>query len=98
MGSVGKERMKEINDKNQVEELYNANNMALGKVELLKDGYIINLDNEPLHDQTIHGLKPRRWHIYEVVDHNIVSLSSLSDEELERLKKFLVEKPWKSVV
>jgi hypothetical protein len=79
----------------EIKDLYNANDMALGRVEFLKDGYIINLDNEPLHNETIHGLKPRRWHIYEVIDHKIISLSSLSDKELERLNNFLATKPWK---
>lgn len=74
---------------NEIVELYNANEMSLGKVSFLKDGYIINIDNEPLHNEKIHGLSPQRWHIYAVKDNAIIQLISLNDIKLAELIKYL---------
>jgi hypothetical protein len=77
--------------KDEITELYNINNIPLKKVEFLRDGFVINIDNAPLHNEKIHNLMPRRWHIYTIENHRIVGLCSLSDSNLEEVKKFIEE-------
>ncbi len=69
-------------------ELYNANDVSLGKVPFLEKGYIIDTDDSPLGTDPILG-KRRRWHIYTIKDNETIGVCSISDEKLEKVKKFL---------
>ncbi len=71
-------------------DLLNFDDSPFGTVPFLKNGYIINLENGPLEIDLVLGQR-RHWHIHTVRDHEVIGLTSLSDDGLEELIKFMAE-------
>lgn len=73
-----------------VKTLVDFQDTSLGHTPFLERGCIIDFNNDDIGTCPVLG-KRRHWHIYKVENYNIVGVTSLSDEALDKLIKFIDE-------